>query len=368
MISVLFLVNSGLSFFFGFPPFVLGSTEAKYLIFVKAPWLIWPFALKPVPWPMLFPLRESRAPEVKRVVAFLTELNILFTSLFISSTSFRETVVFSRTTWAKPNSSLAFSRTSFVVSCSGTSEIAACNWSTDTFKASFLAETVCSSSLALSSGEDWLARLSAGFSVLSTCFSTFLSTWASVVFLAAADTTVTSLDKSSTSSSISFWASSELSRASFPFWSLSLTGDTTDSSRFNLVERRAFNSSTTFFNLALSTVDALFTVFVSAWFSEGLFASSTLFAVDPATPSGESTLSLGVTTPALGCEVLSTVSALATRAPKNISAATATEAAPKLYLRIEKRKTFSRWWRFILLSEFDLFSIVPPYVKTQNQI
>ena len=90
------------------------------------------------------------------------------------------------------------------------------------------------------------------------------------------------------------------------------------------------------------------------------------------TPSGESTLSLGFTTPALGCGDCgafgTTLSALATRAPKNISAATATEAAPKLYLRIEKRKTFSRCWRLILFSEFDLFSIVPPYVKTQNQI
>ena len=94
-----------------------------------------------------------------------------------------------------------------------------------------------------------------------------------------------------------------------------------------------------------------------------------MLSVDAATSTGESTLSLGFTTPVLSCEVLSTrLSALATRAPKNISAATATEAAPKLYLRIEKRKTFSRCWRLILLSEFDLFSIVPPYVKTQNQI
>ena len=313
---------------------------------------------------MLLPLRESRAPEFKRIVAFLTEVNILFTRFVISSTSFRETVVFSRTPWAKPNSSLAFSRTSLLVSCSGNSKTAACNWSTDTFKASFLADTVWLSSLALTSGEVWLARLSSGFSVLSAC----LSTWTSVTSLAA-DTTVTSLDKSSTSSSISFWASSELSRASFPFWSLSLTGDTTDSSRFNLVERRAFNSSTTFLNLALSTVGALFAGTAGTWFSGDLCPSSTLFAVDFVTSSGESTLLSGVTTPAVECEVLSTrLSALATRAPKNISAATATEAAPKLYLRIEKRKTFSRCWRLILLSEFDLFSIVPPYVKIQNQI
>ena len=97
--------------------------------------------------------------------------------------------------------------------------------------------------------------------------------------------------------------------------------------------------------------------------------TSDLFSVGSLIPTCESPLSLGCTTPAVDGELLPlTVSALTTRAPKNISAATATEAAPKLYLRIEKRKTFSRCWRFILLSEFDLFSIVPPYVKTQNQI
>ena len=312
-------------------------------------------ALKPVPWPVLLPLRESRDPEFKRVVAFLTELNILFTSLFICSTSFRETVVFSRTTWAKPNSSLAFSRTSFVVSCLGTSKIAACNWSTDTFKASFWAETVWLSSLALTSEEDSLTGFSASVPVLLS--RTSLDSFT------ALDKVARSVDKSSFSSLISFWTASALSSNAWALWTLSFTEESTDSSRFNLVERREFNSSTTFFNLALSTVDALFTALVSAWFSEDLFA------VDPATPSGESTLSLGFTTPALGCGAFgTTLSALATRAPKNISAATATEAAPKLYLRIEKRKTFSRCWRLILLSEFDLFSIVPPYVKTQNQI
>ena len=212
-----------------------------------------------------------------------------------------------------------------LVSCSGNSKTAACNWSTDTFKESFLADTVWLSSLALTSGEDWLARLSADFSVLST--------WTSVDSLAA-DTTVTSLDKSFTSSSISFWASSEFSRASFPFWSLSLTGDTTDSSRFNLVERREFNSSTTFLNLLLSTVGALFIVFVSAWFFMGLFTTSALFSVGFVTPTGDSTLFSGFTTPAVDWLLPFTVSALATCAPKNISAAIATDAAPNLYLRI----------------------------------
>ena len=329
-------------------------------MFAKAPELIWPFALKLVPWAILWPLRESRAPEFKRVVAFLTELNIRFTSLFICSTSARDTVVFWRTPWAKPNSLLAFSRTSFVVSCSGTSKTAACNWSTDTFKASFLADTVWLSSLALTSGEDWLARLSVDFSVLST--------WTSVDSLAT-DKTVISLDKSSTSSSISFWASSELSRASFPFWSLSLTGDTTDSSRFNLVKRREFNSSTTFFNLVLSTVVALFSVIAVSLFSKELLATSTLFSAISLVPTGDLTSSLGFTTPAVDFGVFSTtLSALATRAPKNISAATATEAAPKLYLRIEKRRTFSRWWRFTLLSEFCLCSIFPPRINVKSNI
>ena len=52
--------------------------------------------------------------------------------------------------------------------------------------------------------------------------------------------------------------------------------------------------------------------------------------------------SLGFAAPMAGWFLASTTSALTACAPKNISAATATEAAPKLYLRIEKRKTFSR--------------------------
>ena len=51
------------------PPFFLGSIEAKYLIFAKAPELIWPFALKCVPSPILWPLRKSRDPVLAIVFA-----------------------------------------------------------------------------------------------------------------------------------------------------------------------------------------------------------------------------------------------------------------------------------------------------------
>ena len=87
---------------------------------------------------------------------------------------------------------------------------------------------------------------------------------------------------------------------------------------------------------------------------------SSFFAIGADSSRGDSS-SFGFGAPMAGWFLVSTTSALTTCAPKNISAATATEAAPKLYLRIEKRKTFSRCWRLILLSEFDLFSIVPPY-------
>ena len=255
--------------------------------------------------------------------------------------------------------SLAFSRTSFVVSCSGTSEIAACNWSTDNFKESFLAETVWLSSLALTSGEDWFAGFSASVPVLLSLTSLDSFT--------ALDKVAKSADKSSFSSLISFWTASALSSNAWALWTLSFTEESTESSRFNLVERREFNSSTTVLNWLLSTVLLLFSTSATSLFSKELLATSDLFS--SLIPTGESPLSLGCTTPAVDGELLPlTVSALTTRAPKNISAAIATEAAPKLYLRIEKRRTFSRWWRFILLSEFDLFSIVPPDVKTQNQI
>ena len=257
--------------------------------------------------------------------------------------------------------SLAFLRTSFVVSCSGTSEIAACNWSTDTFKESFLAETVWFSSLALTSEEDWITGFSASVPVLlsRTLFDSFT----------ALDKVAKSADKSSFSSFISFWTASALFSNAWALWTLSFTEESTESSRFNLVERREFNSSTTVLNWLLSTVLLPFSTSAVSLFSKELLTTSDLFSVGSLVATGESPLSLGCTTPAVDCELLPlTVSALATRAPKNISAATATEAAPKLYLRIEKRRTFSRWWRFILLSEFDLFSIVPPYVMLKHKI
>ena len=340
------------------PPLNLSSDIYSFTLF-NAPSTRPTSALNPVPFAILLPLRGSWEPELKRVVAFLTEVNILFTSLFICSTSVRETVVFWRTSWANTMTSLAFLRTSFVVSCSGTSEIAACNWSADNFSDSFLSEIVLSASL---SSEAVL------LSLISVLFSVAVS-WTLLDSLVAFDKVAKSADKSSFSSFISFWTASALSSNAWALWTLSFTEESTESSRFNLVERREFNSSTTVLNWLLSTVLLLFSTSAVSLFSKELLTTSELFSVGSLVPTGESPFSLGCTTPAVDCELFPlTVSALATRAPKNISAATATEAAPKLYLRIEKRRTFSRWWRFTLLSEFDLFSIFPPYVKTQNQI
>ena len=322
-------------------------------------------ALTFVPSSILFPLRGSFLPEVRRKVAILTELNVLFTRWFKSSSSLDVTLVFVNNPWASERTSLAFSNTSLVVSFSGKSRSAACNWSVDNFKDSFFSVVLLSASLF------WEVDLSASLSsevillsLISVLFSVAVS-WTLFDSLVAFDKTVKSLSKRESSSSTSFCVAVSLSSRACPFWTLSLIGEITDLSRSDFDERVVFNSSTTFFNFVLSTADALFTASVSAWFSGYLFPSSTLFAVDSVISTGESTLSLEFTTPVLDCGAFATtLSALATRAPKNISAATATEAAPKLYLRIEKRRTFSRWWLFTLLSEFDLFSIFPPYVKT----
>ena len=316
-------------------------------------------ALKFVPWAMLLPLRGSWEPEVKRRVEILTELNILFTRFVISSTSLGEIVVFSITPWANPKSSLAFSNTSLVDSCSGSSRTAACNCSADNFSDSFLSEIVLSASL--SSEVDLLSLISVLFSV---AFS-----WTLLDSLVAFDKTVKSLSKRESSSSTSFCVAVSLSSRACPFWTLSLIGEITDLSRSDFDERVVFNSSTTFFNFALSTTLTTLSLLVVIFFSEGFCATSTLLSVDCWISTSGLSFSFWLTTSVVGCEWFSiTLSALATRAPKNISAATATEAAPKLYLRIEKRRTFSRWWRFILLSEFDLFSIVPPYVMLKHKI
>ena len=304
-----------------------------------------------MPCLILLPLRGSWEPELKRVVSILTEINILFTSLFICSTSVRETVVFWRTPWANTKSSLAFSNTSLVDSCSGSSRTAACNWSADNFSDSFLSEIVLSASL---SSEAVL------LSLISVLFSVVVS-WTLLDSLVAFDKTVKSFSKRESRSFTSFCVAVSLSSKACPFWTLSLIGEITELSRFDFDERVAFNSSTTFLKFALTTLSIL----VAISFSEGFCAASTLLSVGCWISASDLSLSFCLTTSVVFCELFSiTLSALATRAPKNISAATATEAAPKLYLRIEKRRTFSRWWLFTLLSEFDLFSIFPPYVKT----
>ena len=316
-------------------------------------------ALTFVPFSIFSPLRGSFLPEVRRKVAILTELNVLFTRFVKSSISLGEMVVLWITPWANPKSSLAFSNTSLVDSWSGSSRTAACNWSADNFSDSFLSEIVLSASL---SSEVVL------LSLISVLFSVAVS-WTLLDPLVAFDKTVKSLSKRESSSFTSFCVAVSLSSRACPFWTLSLIGEITELSRFDFDEKVAFNSSTTFLKFALSITLTTFSILVVIPFSEEFCATSTLLSVGCWISVSDLSFSFWLTTSVVGCEWFSiTLSALATRAPKNISAATATEAAPKLYLRIEKRRTFSRWWRFILLSEFDLFSIFPPYVKTQNQI
>ena len=326
-------------------------------------------ALTFVPSSILFPLRGSFLPEVRRKVAILTELNVLFTRWFKSSSSLDVTLVFVNNPWASERTSLAFSNTSLVVSFSGKSRSAACNWSVDNFKDSFFSVVLLSASLF------WEVDLSASLSsevillsLISVLFSVAVS-WTLFDSLVAFDKTVKSLSKRESSSSTSFCVAVSLSSRACPFWTLSLIGEITDLSRSDFDERVVFNSSTTFFNFALSTTLTTFSFLVVVFFSKGFCAASTLIAVGCWISASDLFFSFWLCTSVVFCELFSiTLSALATRAPKNISAATATDAAPKLYLRIEKRRTFSRWWRFTLLSEFDLFSIFPPYVKTQNQI
>ena len=79
----------------------------------------------------------------------------------------------------------------------------------------------------------------------------------------------------------------------------------------------------------------------SSLFSDSLATStfsvslvSSIFSVLPGTTRGDSS-SFGFGAPMTDWFLSSITSALTACVPKNISAATATEAAPKLYLRIE---------------------------------
>ena len=82
-----------------------------------------------------------------------------------------------------------------------------------------------------------------------------------------------------------------------------------------------------------SAGSSIFSVFLAtSTFSVSLVSS--FFAVGAGSIRGDFS-SFGFGAPMAGWFLASTASALTVCAPKNISAATATEAAPKLYLRIE---------------------------------
>ena len=66
MISVLVFVSSGLLFLV----VPLGFTDAKYLIFFRAPEVVVESALNCEPTPILCPLRESCEPELETVFPF----------------------------------------------------------------------------------------------------------------------------------------------------------------------------------------------------------------------------------------------------------------------------------------------------------
>ena len=334
----MFNVNSGSSFLVLRPlfPAALGSTEAKYLIFAKAPELIWVFALNWVPVPIFCPLRGSWEPEFKRMVAILTELKVLLTRLFKSSSSLVVTPVLDTAPWAREMTSLAFSNTSLVVSWSGNSRSAAFNCSRDSFKESFLFVGI-SFSLFDDSSDFFLASDSVG-SVLSLASSSL----GLLDSLFACDKVATSLFKSDANSSTSFWTASALLSIACPLWTLSLIEERRELSRFNGVERRPFSSSKTVLICDLSAVLRRLSVVIGFSCFTGLSSTSTLFSAVSllsSTFSGLSVPSFGdssfaFTKSAVDWLLPFTVSALATCAPKNISAAIATDAAPNLYLRI----------------------------------
>ena len=175
------------------------------------------------------------------------------------------------------------------------------------------------------------------------------------------DKTAKSFSNFSARLSRSPWPASARANNSFPFWSRSLIGLTTEGSCFESVERRALTSSTSLLKRLLSTVAAFSSAGWASLFAEGSLATSAWFSSLACPASDDCSPSFGLARPVVDDDVFWLgLSALTTLAPINIRAATATEAAPKLYLRIEKRKTFSRWWRFTLLSEFDLSSMLPP--------
>ena len=265
---------------------------------------------------------------------------------FISSTSRRLTSTPPNADLATATWAIAFSKISRVKSFSGVWAIVCSKRSIDNLRLA-LAFSSCSA-LVFSEVSSDLAEIS-GVSfatsglisgVASCLLSSFLSalTWGVSTARSWSKTLVKRATKASTSS----WLTFELARVCSALTSSSLARTKRSVFAVSLTWSWSFNCTTSWLATAVSTFIEL------VGFSLSCDASGLVSWVKAST---------------WGCSTGVTLSALTTRAPKNISAATATEAAPKLYLRIEKRNTFSRFWRSIRLMDDFLSILLSPFFK-----
>ena len=262
---------------------------------------------------------------------------------FISSTSRRLTSTPPNADLATATWAIAFSKISRVKSFSGVWAIACSKRSIDTLRLA-LAFSSCSA-LVFSEVSSDLAEISGVDSLISgvtpcallSFFSSSL-TWGVSATRNCSKTLVKRATKASTSS----WLTFELARVCSALTSSSLA-----------VTKRSVLAASLTWSWSLICATSWLAVAVST-FTE--LAGSSLSC-------DASGLVSWVKAPTWGWSTGVLLSALTTRAPKNISAATATEAAPKLYLRIEKRRTFSRFWRSIRLMDDFLSILLSPFFK-----
>ena len=354
------------------PPPLNLSSEIYSLTLYNAPSTGTSFALKLTPSPILWLLRESRAPEVARNSSLTNEFRTVLACSKSVVNSFDVNVVFS-------NCLEIFSRISSAAVTFGLSVVIS-DFFTYFWRSSFTVSRECLISVTVLgvttvSSLTFLGAPSLGIEDKTKTFS--LSFLAMVSISACVNSL---LFNAFLAFSKSAWIAARVEAGAFSLLTLA------KSSWTFVILACNWDLSNLCFSATLSALASLVTVIVlvdvplfrelastASLFSDGFSLSSVSLATSTFSVSLVSSFfdvragsirggfsSFGFGAPMVGWFLPSTTSALTACVPKNISAATATEAAPKLYLRIEYLKTLSLWWRLIRLNDLFLCSMFPP--------
>ena len=354
------------------PPPLYLSSDIYSFTSCNAPSTTTSSALKLTPSPILWVLRESRAPEVARNSSLTNEFRTVLACSNSVVNSFDVNVVFS-------NCFEIFSRI-FSATVTFCLSVVISDFFTYFCRSSFTVSRECLISVSVLGVTRVLSFPIFGAPSLGIEDKTKLFSLSFLAMVSISACVNSLLFNAFLAFSKSAWIAARVEAGAFSLLTLSKSSWTFVILACNLVLSSVCFSATLSALASLVAIMALVDVplfrelaSTASLFSDGFSLSSvslatstfsvslvsSFFDVGAGSIRGDSS-SFGFGAPMAGWFWWSTPSALTTCVPKNISAATATEAAPKLYLRIEYLKTLSLWWRLIRLNDLFLCSMFPP--------